>query len=140
MSFHRDNIRKARKEHKCDICNANIKTGENYHDKAGNCIHENMIYTSKECVECQPIIDEFCNSDSYERNEGYCDEWILEWWRDEKCHDCKHHYLPCVNNNCIDFFRSGGCDEKTKYGTCKAGDTCDDMTHYCRCTKFKKAD
>jgi hypothetical protein len=28
------------------------------------------------------------------------------------------------------------CPERTEYGTCKAGDTCDDMTHYCRCENF----
>jgi hypothetical protein len=47
--------------------------------------------------------------------------------------------LPCKpDKNCFPPFEQ--CIERTKYGTCRAGDTCDEMTHYCRCEKFEKAD
>jgi len=82
--------------------------GEKYHDKACNSANdENNICWGRECMACQPVIEEYCKSDCYDSCEGYCDEYIQEWWRDVKCY------------------------------TCKAGDTCDDMTHYCRCEKFE---
>ena len=147
MGFYRDTIRTARKEHKCDICHGIIKAGDKYHDKACNAANdENNVYWGKECMACQPVIKEFVQSDWYDSCEGYCDEYIQEWWRDVKCCDCKHYYLPCKpDEGCKEFFPVGAesykeCKERTKHGTCKAGDTCDDMTHYCRCEKFEKAD
>jgi hypothetical protein len=141
MSFYRDIVRTARKEHKCDLCHGVIHKGEKYHDKAGNSANdESVIYSANECEACQPVITEFMKS-SY-ADEGYCDEWMHEWWRDEKCYDCKSRFLPCQpDEGCKkDFQREDdSCPERTKYGTCKAGDTCDDMTHYCRCEKFEGA-
>ena len=137
MSFYRDTIRTARKEHKCDLCHGLIHKGEKYHDKACNAANDdNEIYYGKECMPCQPVIQEFMKS-SY-ADEGYCDEWMHEWWRDEKCYNCKNKYFDCEPDcNCGDPEK---CSDKTKHDTCKAGDTCDDMTHYCRCEKFEKAD
>lgn len=142
MSFYRDIIRTARKESKCAVCHGKIMPGEQYHDKAGNCVNdESEIYWGRECMACQPIIREFMQSDN--SDEGYCDEYIQEWWHNVMCYDCKHRWLLCMpDENCKkDFqFEDGKCPEKTKYGTCNAGDTCDDMTHYCRCEKYEKAD
>jgi hypothetical protein len=141
MSFYRDTIRTARKEHKCSLCHGIIQKGEKYHDKAGNLIDESYVYSAKECEACQPVIDEFmasCND-----GEGYCEEYIQEWWRDVKCYDCKHRFLPCKpDDDCKKLLQreSDSCPERTKYGTCSAGDTCDDMTHYCRCERYEKAD
>jgi hypothetical protein len=133
MSFYRDTVRTARKEHKCGLCGAIIKKGEKYHDKAGNELGD--IFYVKECEKCQPVIDEFCSSDHYERSEGYCEEWIQEWWRDVKCYECKHRYPICEpDKSCGD---PKTCDEINKYGQCTGGDTCDKMTHYCRCEKFE---
>jgi hypothetical protein len=70
-----------------------------------------------------------------------CDEYIQEWWQEVKCPECVNYYLPCEpDEGCKkDFIKPDGtCPEKTKYNTCTAGDTCDDMTHYCRCEKFVK--
>jgi hypothetical protein len=143
VSFYRDTIRTARKEHKCGLCHGTINIGEKYHDKAGNsAVDENVVYSEKECEACQPVIDEFMSSSM--ADEGYCDEYIQEWWSNEKCWECIHHYLPCEPNEwCKDFFPVGAesvneCKERSKYGTCKVGDTCDDMTHYCRCEKYEK--
>lgn len=106
--FYRDTTRTARKEHKCGICNGVISKGEKYHDKVGK--YEGVFWSSKECEACQPVIAEFCRTDY--ADDEYCGGWIREWWRNEKCPACKRY-------------------------TCKAGDTCDDMTHYCRCEKFE---
>lgn len=142
LGFYRDTIRTARKEHKCTICHGIIKPGEKYHDRAGNSVFdEDVIYWGKECMACQPVIKEFCQSDCYD--EGYCDEYIQEWWRNEKCYDCQHYFLPCdPDEQCKKLYGEYGlaCPNRTKYGTCKDGDTCDDMTHYCRCEKYKKAE
>jgi hypothetical protein len=107
MSFYRDTIRKARKEHKCELCKATIMVGEQYHDKAGR--EDDMWYT-KECEVCQPIITEYLHwSGEYE----YSEEDLKYWWQEEKC------------PNCTESWRNGGdCDDER-------------MTHYCRCKHFK---
>lgn len=92
MSFYRDTIRVARKEHKCDICKGVIKKGEKYHEKAG-LNYEGEFFHCKECESCQPVIAEFCQSDY--ADDGYCGEWIQEWWRDVKCYNCQHRFPPC---------------------------------------------
>ena len=138
MSFYRDTVRKARKEHRCDMCHGIIKAGEKYHDKAGNAANdENEVCWGRECMACQPVIEEYINSDMYDNCEGYCDEYIQEWWQNVKCYDCKHRYLPCKLYDGCDCMKNGICTEKTKYGTCGADDTCDEMTHFCRCEKYE---
>ena len=66
MSFYRDTVRTARKEHKCDLCGVTIQKGEKYHDKAGN---DPDMWGSKECDKCQSVLDDFCSSDYYDRSE-----------------------------------------------------------------------
>ncbi|MEA4805110.1 hypothetical protein [Acetobacterium wieringae] len=132
MSFYRDTVRTARKEHKCNLCGAIIRKGEKYHDKAGN---DPDMWDSKECEKCQPVLNEFCSSDHYDRSEGYCEEWIQEWWLDEKCYACKHRYPVCKPDASCGNPKT--CSEINKHGRCTGGDTCDDMTHYCRCEKFE---
>jgi len=136
MSFYRDAIRKAKKDHKCNVCHGQIVKGEKYHDKAGN--QDGVIWESKECETCQPLILEFMQTDR--SDEGYCDEWIHEWWRDVFCYDCQKHYLPCEPDEHCTVESGLPCEYKTKYGTCEAGDTCDDMTHYCRCENYISAE
>lgn len=133
MSFYRDTVRTARKEHKCELCGAVIQKGEKYHDKAGNELGD--ISYVKECEKCQPVLDEFCSSDHYDRSEGYFEEWIQEWWRDVKCYACKHFYPACIPDEYCD--EPEFCDCINKHGRCTGGDTCDEMTHYCRCEKFE---
>lgn len=140
MSFYRDTIRVARKEHKCDICKGVIKKGEKYHEKAG-LNYEGEFFHCKECESCQPVIADFCQSDY--ADDGYCGEWIQEWWRDVKCYDCQHRFPPCdPDEQCKKLYGEQGltCPNRTKYGTCKYGDECDYMTHYCRCENFLGAE
>lgn len=89
MSFYRDTIRTARKEHKCEVCHGIIMKGEKYHDKAGN---EDDLWYQKECEKCQPAIWEYLAQDS---DWGYCDESIQEWWGEEKCPKCIKYYQDC---------------------------------------------
>ena len=126
MGFYRDTVRKARKEHKCNVCHGVIHIGEKYHDKAGK--HDDMWF-SKECDACQPVIIEFLASGH--ADDGYCDEYIQEWWRDVVCYGCKHYWPICKP----DSYCYMPCDN-LKDGRCLGGDTCDEMTHYCRCEKY----
>lgn len=120
MSFYRDTVRTARKEHKCELCGAIVRKGEKYHDKAGNEFGD--VVCSKECEKCQSVIDEYFNSNSNYRDEGYCADWLRDWWRDYKCDDCKH--IQQVDNG-------NGNPEYSR---------CDEMTHYCRCENFEAQD
>ena len=144
MGFNRDTIRTARKEHKCELCHGKIKAGEKYHDKACTAFgDETQIYYAKECSACQPVITEFMSDKTAPNEEGYCDEWINEWWHDVKCYSCKKRYPPCApDGECGELIadNEGVCPEKTRFGTCAAGDTCDEMTHYCRCEKYERED
>jgi len=110
MSFYRDTIRKARKQHECELCGVIIEKGETYHDKAG--VEFDGLWSSRECNKCRPIIIEFLNSEHWNNNEGYNEGLIREWWMDEKCDVCKCKYTD---------------DD----------DVCEKMTHYCRCEKFE---
>jgi len=131
VSFYRDTIRKARKEHKCSLCGAVIHIGEEYHDKACNSYNnDTVIYYNKECMKCQPLIVEFFQSDH--ADDGYNAEYMREWWRDVKCYDCKHYWPPCKPLPACQIPCSN-----LKNDRCIGGDPCDDMTHYCRCEKFE---
>ncbi|MBC3798485.1 hypothetical protein [Acetobacterium tundrae] len=130
MSFYRDTVRTARKEHKCELCGAIIQKGEKYHDKAGNELGD--IGYTKECEKCQPVLEEFCNSEYYERGEGYTEDWIQEWWIDYKCDICKYKYQLCEPDGVCE----NKCLRKNVTGTCEYN-TCDEMTHYCRCENFE---
>lgn len=138
MTFQRVTIRTAKKEHKCGICQKKIQPGEKYREYAGK--YDGDFYYGKECEPCQAIIIEYMES-SYYDNEGYNEDNIYEWWRDVKCYDCQHRFLPCApDDGCAKEFikPDGTCPEKTKYGTCQAGDYCEEMTRYCWCEKFKQ--
>ncbi len=106
MSFCRETERTARKEHVCSLCGAAIKKGEKYIDHADNMDDENYVCASKECMPCQPVKREFIKSDY--ADEGYCAEYLQEWWLDIKCYDCTHK-----------------------------SDECCEMTHPCRCEKYE---
>lgn len=129
MSFYRNEVRTARKEHLCNTCHAYIKIGEKYHNKAGN--QDGDIWDSKECEKCQPVIKEFY----YETggDDGYNDEGIREWWQEDKCPECIKYWPECnPDGNC-----ENPCGDEEN-GKCTGGDSCDEMTHYCRCENFKE--
>lgn len=137
MSFCRNTTRKARKEHKCTLCHKTIKIGEEYITHADNIIDSYTVYTSKECLICQPILKEFELS-GYS-DDGYNEETIREWWQEEKCPKCIHRWLPCKPSwDCFGelVMPEDMCPQHTKDGTCQASD-CNNMSHYCRCENFE---
>lgn len=117
MSFYRDTVRTARKEHKCELCGAIIQKGEKYHDKAGN--EPDGIWYTIECEKCQPVIDGYFGEKSTNTNDGYTRDDLREWWRSEKCDFCK--YIQQVDSG-------NGSPEYSR---------CYEMTHYCRCENFE---
>lgn len=135
MSFFRETERKARKQHKCSLCGAVIQIGEIYIDHADNLIDSECVYQGKECLSCQPIKYEYLGSD-YSDGE-YNEESIREWWRDLKCGECENLYpVACKpSQDCAGKIPSE-C-KWNKAGKCITDETCDDMTHYCRCENLK---
>lgn len=141
LAFHVDTIKISLKDHKCNVCGCIIKHGEEHHEKYG-IDHDYQSFQNKECKSCQPVINEFCMTEY--AHEGYSGELISEWWKDEKCYTCRHYYLTCEpHESCKKYMPVGAesykeCTERTKYGTCMAVDTCNSMTHYCRCDQYEQ--
>ncbi len=84
MEFYTDSIHKARKEHKCMLCQQPILKGEKYHRQSGKycgdffdrCLH----------MHCNTMITEYVDAkDEYE----FDADWVTEWLRDLYCYDCK---------------------------------------------------
>ncbi len=107
MSFYRNTIRTARKEHVCSLCEGIIKKGEKYHDKAGNAVNCDAIFWGKECQACQPVIAEFFEKGGMYADDGYNADLLADWWREYKCCNCANLDELCQ------------------------------MTHYCRCEDFE---
>jgi len=141
MSFQKEKKYKANKDHVCDICNGTIKKGTGYIRKTVNADGDGFC-EFKECMGCQKVISEYCNSKEYDQCEGYSSEYIQEWWMDVKCNNCKYKYLPCeqVEGAGCPTGDCEKCDYYTRYGTCRGGDTCSEMTRYSWCEKYEKAD
>lgn len=133
MGFCKETERKARKQHKCNLCHKTIEVGEKYIVHVDNMYDETVVVSAKECLDCQPVKDEYLNwarkNDVYQ--EGYCDEILQTWWIEEKCPKCANYHPACKPDNTC----PGNCSDR-KSGRCTA-DYCDDMTHYCRCEKFE---
>ena len=124
----------AKKPHKCSVCYKEIEPGQKYIKKAG--VHDGDFWSGAECLECQPIITEFCSSDY--GDDGYCPEYMEEWWRDIKCPNCKNRYMvPC--NYSPDDCRCeapDACGDRSPLGMCEAEEPCDEMTRSCWCEKY----
>ena len=130
MSFCRETERTARKEHKCSLCHKIIKKGEKYIDHVDNIVDEAYVYHGKECLPCLDVKKEFLADYP---GDGYNEENIREWWQEEKCWKCGNRHPTCKPDEGCETIDA--CVDR-KNGRCTA-DYCDDMTHYCRCEKFK---
>ena len=122
---------KARKKHKCDCCCSDIKIGQEYIKKAF--IQDGMFTNWKECLPCQPVIDEYFD----DVHDEYNGEEICAWWQEYKCPKCENYYPLCELEKCELYSSGKKCENLNKNGRCTACDWCSDLTHYCRCEKFK---
>ena len=83
--FQTSKLRKANKEHKCDLCGAAIKPGERYWRITGKWYYG--FYDTKLHMNCDTLIDKYCDSTGeYEWSE----DSVLEWIADEACIGCAH--------------------------------------------------
>lgn len=124
----------AKKIHKCEMCGKPIEVGETYSYETGK--WDGDFFDRKMHLNCFEMFTMIL----HEMGENEFDwDGLSEWWRDNKCWVCKHRYLPCnPDGYCgMNMGLESPCSERTSYATCKAGDTCDEMTHICWCEKFE---
>lgn len=94
LDFYNQKYPKARKEHKCELCNNVIRKGEKYSCESGK--YDGDMFTRRLCLTCRRILEAYCL-------ESGCDEFdwweITDWLHDKYC-----------NNSC-DNYDDGNCDE-----------------------------
>jgi hypothetical protein len=84
LEFYTDNVHKARKVHKCDLCYQEISVGEQYHRQSGK--YEGEFFDRCIHNHCEKIIATFCK----EHNENeYSPDWIEDWLSDNHCYSCE---------------------------------------------------
>ena len=71
--------RKARKEHRCGLCNCKINPGEEY--IVQTCVDGDVPYTFKMHPNCQTVSNGFMDGYDDEYNDAYFQEDINDWWR-----------------------------------------------------------
>ena len=99
---------KARKQHKCFLCDVTINAGEYYYNRGGS--YSGYFFARNECQECHELENEYEASEHYDSNGSISD--LREFWNKTKC-------LKCVNWDISN-------------NECTKG-----MTHYVRCDNFK---
>ena len=93
---------KARKEHKCCLCDKIIHKGEVHFVKSGK--FEGYMFSDRQCLPCEPVLEEFHK----DWDGGYSQHNVKEWWVDAKCAKCVYyddydegclmtHYCRCEN-------------------------------------------
>jgi len=83
MDLFNDNIRVAKKEHKCLLCNLQIKAGEEYHRQNGK--FEDEFFDRCLHMVCDNIAIAYCDEFSF--REFKVDD-VHDWLKDGFCHDC----------------------------------------------------
>lgn len=91
LEFYNSTQRKARKEHKCDLCGQVIRKGEKYIRHSGK--YDGDLFDDKYHLTCKNIIDAYC-SDQGDRE--YCNDIVQDWLHDTYCLDCKHYDYDCT--------------------------------------------
>lgn len=133
LEFYYHKIKKAHKQHDCEMCGQKIEVGENYSFASGK--YEGTIFTTKLHEICKSTLDKTLNAmGEYE----YDYDMIADWWREKKCSICKHAYPDCKpDDNCPDDIDCTDCKDH-KNGKCMAnGIDCDKMDRSCWCTLFE---
>jgi len=83
MEFYSDGIHKARKEHKCIICNQIIAVGEKYHRQSGK--YEGDFFDRCLHMTCNKMMDGYCEQDA---DNEFTVDGIYDWLREIYCYDC----------------------------------------------------
>lgn len=134
MEFYNETSYIARKEHECEMCNDKIRIGERYIRGVGK--YEGSLFTRKLHVECDKVFSEFVEdtgADEYSYDE------IMDWWRENKCPNCKNYYPKCsdvMDESCI-ANSPKLCPDMTAAGRCSAMEHCDEMTRVCWCENYE---
>ena len=85
LEFFDTTCRKARKEHKCQLCGEVISKGETYVYETGK--YDGDFFARHLHPECKKMIDACC--DFYGENE-YTEDGVYEYISEEYCYDCVH--------------------------------------------------
>ena len=130
LEFYYHKIKKAHKQHDCEMCGQKIEVGENYSYASGK--YDGEFFERKLHQKCEDVLNEVL-LDTGENEFDY--EMIQEWWKEEKCEKCKHRYPECdaKENGCV---YSGDCNYLI-CGKCTIETDCDKMDRSCWCTLFE---
>lgn len=90
LDFYNIKTPKARKEHKCDLCEGTIQKGETYCRFSGK--YDGDMFDDKYHLVCREIINTYCEKTN---NNEYHNDYIYDWLRDEYCLDCPHYNEDC---------------------------------------------
>ena len=130
LEFYYHKIKKAHKQHDCEMCGQKIEVGENYSYASGK--YEGTIFTTKLHEICKSTLDKTLNAmGEYE----YDYDMIADWWQENKCSMCKYRYPECdaKENGCV---YSGDC-KFIICGKCTYETDCNKMDRSCWCTLFE---
>ena len=129
MEFYRRTVPRSRTTHKCEGCGNPIEVGEKYSCESGK--WDGDFFARLMHLDCYEAMNDIL--DAQGDNEFTWDS-LAEWWRDEKCCECKHRYLPCKPD---DRCPAKPCGIRTPQGGCKDNE-CDEMTHIFWCAKWEQ--
>lgn len=130
MEFYDRRFRKAKKEHRCEMCHKTIEVGEEYCNETGK--YDGDFFERKMHSNCfnmfQMMLDDMGD---YE----FTWDCFSDWWMDNKCSVCKFQHPICnPDENCR--YSPSDCLYKIK-GRCISDDDCTDLTHIGWCEKFE---
>ena len=84
-NFRKEEYRKARKWHRCDLCGGKIEVGDKYSYESG--MYDGCFYTMTLHSVCRKIIEEFADAE-LEFGDEYTLNDVIDWLRDEFCYGC----------------------------------------------------
>jgi hypothetical protein len=91
--FYREQERKARKTHKCDLCKTQIEIGESYHYESGK--FDGNIFETHICNNCKPLQEAFFTINRNDLDEGYTWDDVIDDINEIVCYDCRKESGDC---------------------------------------------
>ena len=85
LDFYNISLRKANKEHICELCGEKIKVGEQYKRNSGK--FDGEFYDISLHLFCDGIVNDYCTEigeDSWDY------DGVHDWVYERVCYDCKH--------------------------------------------------